>query len=181
MITIETAKPRDAAAISVVQVDSWRTAFQSIVPNAYLQEMTPEPCQKMWEQYIADSHPDKHLVVAKDHNAQIIGFSCGGPNRQPDSNYLCELYTIHLKRSHHRLGIGAKLLSTSACLLKGRNYKSMMLWVFEENRASNRFYEHLGGMVYASQFKDRGGRLIKELARGWTDIDQLSRLHQPGE
>jgi ribosomal protein S18 acetylase RimI-like enzyme len=178
MITIERAKPQDAAAISIVQVNSWQTAFQSIVPDTYLQAMTPEPCQKMWEQYIAAPHPDKHLVVAKDHNAHIIGFSSGGPNRQSDSRYPCELYSIHLKRSHHGMGIGARLLSHSAHLLKRRSYKSMMLWVFEENRASNRFYEHLGGTVYASQIKYRGGRRIKELARGWADIDQLSRLHQ---
>lgn len=43
----------DAKAIANVQVDTWKTSFQNIVPEAYLKEMSYDEREKMWRMILS--------------------------------------------------------------------------------------------------------------------------------
>ena len=50
---------------------------------------------------------------------------------------------------------------------------SMLLWAFEENRPTRRFYESLGGVLVAENGFELGGAWLSEVAYGWENLDVL--------
>lgn len=48
VINVRRAIPQDAAAITRVQVDTWRTTYAGIMSNEFLSNLSYEQSQHMW-------------------------------------------------------------------------------------------------------------------------------------
>ena len=57
--------------------------------------------------------------------------------------------------------------------LHARGFKSLCLWVLEENANARRFYERLGGALVGEKVEVDGGYEFNEVAYGWTDLTAL--------
>lgn len=66
------ATSQDAKRIAKVHVDSWRTTYQGIIPDSYLDSLSYEQRTALWKRNIADE--GNYIVVAENEDGEIVGF-----------------------------------------------------------------------------------------------------------
>ncbi|ASF40622.1 N-acetyltransferase [Halobacillus halophilus] len=134
---IRRAAVTDAEGVAKVQVDSWRSTYERIVPEEYLTSMTYENRAQKWKEMIT-----KQMVyVAENCEGDIIGFSNGGQARSRTyPEYEGELYALYLLKKHQRNGLGKRLIEPIIHELNKMNIYSMLVFVLADND-SRFFYE----------------------------------------
>jgi hypothetical protein len=48
------------------------------------------------------------------------------------------------------------------------------LWVARDNFAARRFYDRLGGTIFAEKQEEHGDFVLAEVAYGWPDVSTIS-------
>jgi L-amino acid N-acyltransferase YncA len=168
---IRAAVEADASAIAHVHVASWQTTYAGIVPAAYLAGLDETLRARLWGEWLSGGS----LVLVAEWAGQVVGFAHGGPNREPVAECDAELYSIYLLKEAQKRGIGADLLRAMATALLERNFRSLAVWVLEQNR-SRCFYEKTGARLATSKVIDIGGTKLMEVAYAWADLEQLANL-----
>jgi GNAT superfamily N-acetyltransferase len=169
---IRSAMLADATAIARVHVDSWRTTYRGLFPDAFLADLSYEQRAEFWSAAIATPQQGQRIYVAEDAAGQVIGFAAGGPEREGDSIYAGDLYAIYLLASEQRAGLGRLLVHAIAQGLLDDGMPSVLVWVLAENPA-RRFYEALRGQYIREKHGTVGDLEITEVAYGWPDIREL--------
>lgn len=169
---IRKAVAEDSADIARVHVESWRTTYQGIVPNLFLDSLDIKVREARWKKELDAGNS---IFVAINEKNEIIGFANGGKNRSDDLPYDGELYAIYLLESAHRKGAGKKLICSVAKELKREGYHSMLVWVLNGNPA-DQFYLHFEPSYVTEQDITIGGDSLLETAYGWKDINSLINL-----
>jgi GNAT superfamily N-acetyltransferase len=170
-IRIREGTLNDCSAIAKVHVDSWRTTYNSIVPNEYLINMCYSDSEKRWIKRLQQADNQHKLYVAENESGTIVGFAGGGRERSGEPGYDGELYAIYLLKEFQRQGIG-KLLFKAVVDHLATQFRSMLVWVLAEND-SRYFYEALGGIYIRESTITIAGKELKEVAYGWSDIRKL--------
>jgi L-amino acid N-acyltransferase YncA len=168
-VAIRQARESDAKGIAHVHVDSWRTTYKGIVPDAYLATLSYENREAVWQRNISRPTNGSTVFVAEDATGSIVGFSAGGPSRSGNEKYLGELHAIYLLDECQGLGIGRNLVAAVVERLWLTNLRSMLVWVLADN-PSRAFYEHLGGIQIEELTVEIGGAPLVEIAYGWENI-----------
>src|SRR5262245_52278504 len=150
MTTIRLAQESDAPAIAYVHVASWRSTYAGLMPADFLANLSVEARTNQWCTYIATPNRKTEFFVAEDANGQIIGFACGGPEREGHSIYKGELYAIYLLAEHQGKGIGRALMQSVVHHLLDQGIMTMLVWVLKGNPAC-KFYEAMGGVQVGSK------------------------------
>ena len=171
-MVIRAAQPTDAAAIAKVHVESWRSTYKGIVPDAFLAALSYEQRTDMWRNILSQSPPTSFVYVAEDPSGQVIGFAAGGPERGGDPDHTGELYAIYLLEAYQRHGLGRHLTSTLVQRLVQAGMLSLLLWVLAANPCRG-FYEVLGGRRLYDKQVIIGGAPLVEVAYGWRDARVL--------
>jgi L-amino acid N-acyltransferase YncA len=138
---VREASLADAAGIARVHVDSWRSAYQGIVPESILDRLSYEQKERQWEETFRGTTHQEFVYIAENEAQQIIGFASGGPGlSKNDSLYQGELFTIYILDAYQRQGLGHRLFFQVVERLLALELTSMLIWVLAENPA-RRFYE----------------------------------------
>ena len=157
----------------MVHVDTWRAAYRGIVPDGYLDSLSYEESERLWQDAMAAG--DGCVFVAED-GAGVFGFASGSPRERFSRElreYEGELKTLYVLPSHKGAGAGRQLVGAVARHFVDHGVNSMLLWAFAENRAARGFYESLGGVPVAEDGFELGGAWLSEVAYGWKDLDAL--------
>ena len=77
----------DARAIAQVQVESWKTTYAGIVPDAHLASLNVEEREEQWKEQFAAANS---LMFVVESNVGIFGFVSGGKLREPIDGYDAE-------------------------------------------------------------------------------------------
>jgi len=170
-ITIRKAELKDAQALGHIQVTSWRSAFRNIAPDDYLDKQVSESNQADdWKEILVDS--EQVVFVAEVEN-KVVGYAWAHHEDDKSIEWDAELISMHILPEYKRQGIGRRLFAAVAKQLKEEGYKSVYLWVLEENHPSRKFYEALGGQLAGSHQINLGDKDLTEVAYGWKDINTL--------
>jgi len=161
----------DAEAIAELHVASWRTAYQGIVPDGFLEGITRESRIVRWVSALSPSEsPLTETVVAVD-GGEILGFCSFGPRREPASSEVGEVYALHVHPRLRRSGIGTLLLHAALRRLATRGWDTAVLWVLRDNVNARAFYEALGWSPTGEEMvENRSGYAIPEV-RYTTTLD----------
>ena len=171
---VREAKIADVAEIARVNIDTWRTAYRKIIPEAYLEKLSYEKRESSWLEIISTAENNTHFVyVAENKSGKVVGFAAGGRERSGKYMYQGELFAIYILEEYQRQGIGRQLVRSVVVNLTELGLNSMLVWVLGGNSAC-KFYEALGGEKVDEQQTSRAGVALKEIAYGWTDIKQLT-------
>ncbi len=170
---IRLADVSDSDGIARVRIDTWRTAYVGIVPDAHLAEMSYERGAARWRQGVAEQGPSNFTLVAVDLAEQIIGFASGGPEREGDPVYRGEVYAIYVLADQQRRSTGRDLMAASAQRLLASGFETMLVWVLAQNPARG-FYEALGGRPVREKVTTIGGAALVEVAYVWDNIGPLA-------
>lgn len=166
---IRKAVPEDAAFIARVHVDTWRTAYADILPTEFLAGLKYADREAMWSNAVAADRPGANLLVAETEAGEIVGFVFAAPERDGNSDYCGEIYSIYVLQEHQGKGTGKQLFATAVRLLREAGYKSLILRVFQANLPARRFYESLGGEYLDDKLIMVGETEMVEAAYGWKD------------
>lgn len=169
MFSIRSATPEDAVAIARVHVESWRSTYAGIVPDAYLAGLDETLRVKLWQEWLVSGA----VVLVSERKSEIVGFAHAGRIREPIETADAEIYSLYLLKEAHGRGIGRALLSGVAAMLQQQGFNSVGLWVLERNRARS-FYERCGGRFAASRVIEIGGARLMEVAYWWPKLALLS-------
>ncbi|MGD2145451.1 MAG: GNAT family N-acetyltransferase [Anaerolineae bacterium] len=166
MFVIRTAAVDDADAIARVQVDTWRSAYRSIVPSEVLHSLSYEQRSAYWSSIISREDRERVFLVAEEQENGVVGFCVCGVNRDENSDFASELYAIYVLGVHQDRGIGRTLFDRCRKWTLDRGMTTMIVWVLRDN-PYRRFYEAVGGEVVSERMISIGEAELPEVAYGW--------------
>lgn len=169
---VRPAREEDLPAIARVHVDTWRTTYAGLIPDDFLANLSYESREQLWRTALADPEQRTSLFVAEIPAGQVAGFANCGPERDGDTVYTGELYTIYVNQANQGKGIRRALVQAVARDLIRRGHQSLLIWVIENN-VYRRFYDALGGVPIKQKDFSLGGVMLVEVAYGWPDIHSL--------
>lgn len=153
----------DRLAISKVYEESWKYAYQGIVPQDYLDSI-PEG---QWASHM-EQEDRKNLVMVQ--NGIIIGTSGFGKSRMEKMDGFGEIISLYFLPDYMGKGYGRLLLQAVVGELKKMGFDKVFLWVLEENRNARDFYEKCGFVqTERCLFSDIGGKKLKEVQYCYQD------------
>lgn len=162
---IRKATLNDAKGIAKVHVDSWKTTYANIMPVEYLNQLSYEERERLWEKNMTNSD----VFIAENAEGKIIGFSSGGKERSNNyPGYIGELYAIYILKEYQGNGLGKLLVKPIIKKLHQKNLFSMVVLVLEDN-PSRLFYEALDGKKIDTIEINIAGKKLDELVYGWKD------------
>lgn len=138
----------DQEAIAAVRVATWRSAYEGIVPAAYLAAMDPvAQGARRRDRFGTRPGTDYEYVAAR--RGRIVGFVHVGRYRDedrpcPDAG---EVYALYVLPDSQGTGAGGLLLDAAVAHLRDRRMTPVLLWVLRDNAPSRRFYERCGFAV----------------------------------
>jgi GNAT superfamily N-acetyltransferase len=159
-----------------VHVETWRTTYRGIVPDAALDRMTVDnDIESGFGSWLAEPPPGVAQFVVENPGEGVVGFALGGPNAEKDPGLDGELGALYVLRSHQGRGIGTALMREVARHLVGTGRSGMIVWVLEQN-PYRRFYERSGGVPVRRRMwtSRRAGIPLPEISYGWTDLRSLA-------
>lgn len=149
---IRYAKVEDAAIIANIHIQSWKVAYQNIVPDEVLSRLDVNKRTAYFTRVLEDASEMTALIFVDSEPIGIVTF---GHCRDEDlDDSYGEIWGIYLAPDFFHQGYGSKLINWAINELKNQNYQNVSLWVLEENLKARTFYEKMG-------FKNDG--TIKEL------------------
>src|SRR5665213_1262252 len=127
-VRIRRATVDDAVAIARVRVESWRTTYRGMIPQAYLDAMTVEASATLWDKSLSAGSERSQVFVAEDADG-VLGFSAGIVLPEPKLGFDADLAAVYLRPAYQRLGLGSKLLGVTAAALAAQKAASLIVWV----------------------------------------------------
>lgn len=155
---IRSAKVDDAQQIAQVHVQSWQAAYEGLLPEPYLDNLSVGSRVQQWTNGITNSPT---LVDVCEEDDQIVGFVASGRSRGNDAQVkqFGEIYSIYLVPKVWDQGYGQALLDVALHQLQNDGYIGVVLWVLEGNERAIQFYKRNG-------FSPDGNTTQEELAAG---------------
>lgn len=139
---IRWAVEADAGELGMIHANSWKVAYDGIIPNAVLEKVSSEKRAASFLKVITEKSEETAVVVA---DTRIVGFITLGRCRDEDLSIdHGEVWGIYLSPGNWRIGIGSLLLNWGISELAASGYKKVSLWVLEDNHNARRFYENHG-------------------------------------
>jgi len=172
-ITLRRANAGDAPAIARVRIDSWRTTYRGMVPDAYLDAMQVDASTAMWDRVLT-AGPNTTSVFVADHDGEIVGFASGAMLAEPKHGLDAELVAIYLRREFQRVGLGRRLVGAVVDAQSAHGATGLITWVIADNKAARGFYESLGAELLVEQPFQWDGLNLVEVGYGWRDLPALT-------
>jgi ribosomal protein S18 acetylase RimI-like enzyme len=121
-VTFRPAGPADAEAVAALHADSWRRHYRSAYSDEFLDGDVAADRLAVWTARLRNTFFDD------------------------DPTWGALLDNLHVADGQKRLGIGSRLLAlTAKALLERPEPTGLYLWVLEQNREAQAFYEACGG------------------------------------
>lgn len=147
----------DRFAISRIYEESWKYAYQGIVPQAYLDSIPAG----QWASKL-DQEGIGTLVAVEDR--KLIGTSSYCKSRWEEFSGDGEIISIYFLPQYMGRGYGSKLLHAAVEELQKRGFSDIFLWVLEENQRARKFYEKCGFVLAEYDMEHEiGGKILREL------------------
>ena len=156
MIIIRAAQPGDASAIARVHVDTWRTTYRGILPQTFLDKLSPEKRAEEWAERLNEPQTDKCTWVAETDKGEIVGFAQGGRPFTEQTGDLAEIHALYVLANQQKQGIGLELVRRTVEFFIQNGLNSMQIGVLSNN-PSCAFYEKLGGQFLREQSLEIAG------------------------
>lgn len=164
-ITIRSATPDDAAGIARVHVDSWKSTYPGILPEAAIKSISFEKQQAVWKRALETAVG--RLILVAEAGGDVVAYATAGPARDRGvPRFTGEVFTLYVLQGWQGRGIGRALFSRARDALVKAGHEQMIVWVVAENPAVW-FYESQGGLTIAERDDIVAGTPVRLRAYGW--------------
>ncbi|MGE0562977.1 MAG: N-acetyltransferase family protein [Pseudolabrys sp.] len=163
LIEIRRAKSADAEAIAAAHDESWRAAYQGIIPGAELDKLITRRGPTWWDSAIRKGS----RITVLQFGDIVAGYANYGRNRAKSLFYDGEVYEIYLRPEYQGLGFGRRLFNAARKDMQQSGLKSLVVWALSDNEPSVEFYRALGGRAVARSSEKFGPKTLDKVAYAW--------------
>ncbi|MFI1166238.1 GNAT family N-acetyltransferase [Streptomyces sp. NPDC020801] len=136
--------PADCGRVAEIRVGGWRSAYQGLVPQSYLDALSVERDAERRRTLLAQDDGGVVNLVA-EREGEVVGWACHGPYRDGEVRTReAELYAIYVDPARYGGGAGGALLAEAVRQCAAAGHVRMYLWVLKGNTRARRFYERVG-------------------------------------
>lgn len=135
------ANIHDAISMSFVHANSWKKAYQGLLPDEYLNGIKDTQWVDMLTNGLEDNTMKAWVATIED---KIIACTCVGNSRYQGYEGQLELISIYVLPEYWSLGTGSLLINEVLEYALNNNYLEVGLWVLDGNNQAIRFYEKNG-------------------------------------
>ena len=159
-IKLRKAIQTDAQEIAQIHVNSWKAAFNGLMPEKYINSYTHSSRMEEWQEII---RTNAETVILAERDEKVVGFMSYSIN--PKLLETVELGKLYLCPSVYGQKLGSKFISHLEVDSKAQGIKAINLYVLNNNEAAIHFY-------YKHGFEFSEGYVSEEF-EGTTIIDVL--------
>ena len=153
VITIKTMETvEEIESKSRVHWQTWREAYDGILPADFQKQMTLDKCR-----FYSQKYPENTLIALDA--AKVVGFVSYGDFRDLDKR-AGEIIALYVLKSYYGKGVGRQLMEAAFAALDG--YQEILLWVLEDNKRAIAFYEKMGFVFDGQEKVIDLGKAVKE-------------------
>ena len=141
-VSIRRVQPGDEAALALIQTESWKAAFASILDGETLARCTNlDRATAMYAGLIAEKKGNGYLLSLDGQPHCIAWWDAA---RDAAFAGKAELICIHSLPGNWRRGYGGQMMDRVLSDIAAAGYAEAALWVFEKNARARAFYEAKG-------------------------------------
>jgi ribosomal protein S18 acetylase RimI-like enzyme len=149
-VVFRRARRDDADDIAALHADSWRRHYRGAYSDSFLDGDVDSDRIAVWRQRLDDTTTDTATILATDGES-LVGFIHVVFDDDPRWGALID--NLHVRYARARTGVGTRLMTEAATAVRERPHPSgIYLWVLEQNRAGQAFYDALGGRCVERDF-----------------------------
>lgn len=124
-ITFAAPSLPEAEAFAALHVACWQEAYRGVVPDEILDRVTAADRLSLWNAVLAD---ESRVVIGAYEGGAPVGFVMAGPPLEPLFEGMDgHVPAFYIRASHHRRGIGRRLLGRAAAGWLSRGGRSLAL------------------------------------------------------
>lgn len=159
----------DKECIAKVHVDSWRTTYKGIIPDAFLANLSYEQFTAIWDENL--KREDNFIIVVENEEGEIVGFADSWKRASNIEENAIDLTSIYLLETYQGKGLGKLLLKELFTHYKDRGYTKVFVEILEDNK-TRYFYEYYGAEFVKTVQIKIGGKVLNESIYAWPSVDQ---------
>ena len=149
--TMET--PEEIEGKSLVHWQTWREAYDNLLPAEYQETMTLDRCR-----FFSQKYPENTLIAMD--GKKVVGFISYG-NFCDEAIQASEIIALYVLKDYYGKGVGKQLMHAAFAVLD--RFSEIYLWVLKDNKRAISFYQKMG-FTFDGQEKILDlGKPVKEL------------------
>jgi ribosomal protein S18 acetylase RimI-like enzyme len=140
--SVRPAIARDAKTIATIHVNTWKEAYEGILPEVDLNSISVEKRLALWAEAIEFNDPQVHVAMDDD---RMVGFVAFDRSRDPKSKATTgEIWAMYVSPGDWDQGAGLALWDAAREGLIEEGCTDVTLWVMLRNERALRFFELAG-------------------------------------
>ncbi|MBV9528090.1 GNAT family N-acetyltransferase [Sphingomonas sp.] len=163
----------DVEQMARLHIAASRRAYAGLIPDRALDAIGVDERARRWAQSLATAGPNETILVGASKGG-IAGLGHCGPQRTPALPFPGEFFCVYVAPGAQQQGVGTALMIAMARFLADCGVAGASLWVARDNLAARRFYERLGGTVWAEKEEARPDFVLPEVAYVWRELANIS-------
>ena len=139
-VSVRPAGPQDAAEIARIQIETWRAAYQGVLPAAVLESLSVETAAAAWDEAVTSPPSAKHHVLVAFEQQWPVGFVA----LTPDEDGSVAFGPLLVEPRWGRRGHGSRLLAAAVDTARTDGMTRAIAWVPEADEATRQFLTSAG-------------------------------------
>ena len=149
--TMET--PEEIEGKSLVHWQTWREAYDDLLPADFQETMTLEKCR-----FFSQKYPENTLIAMD--GKKVVGFISYG-NYRDETIQAGEIIALYVLKDYYGKGVSKQLMHAAFVALD--QFSEIYLWVLKDNKRAIAFYQKMGFTVDGPEKILELGKSVKEL------------------
>ena len=149
--TMET--PEEIEGKSLVHWQTWREAYDNLLPTEYQETMTLDRCR-----FFSQKYPENTLIAMD--GKKVVGFISYG-NFRDEAIQAGEIIALYVLKDYYGKGVSKQLMHAAFVALD--QFSEIYLWVLKDNKRAIAFYQKMGFTFDGQEKILELGKPVKEL------------------
>ena len=149
--TMET--PEEIEGKSLVHWQTWREAYDNLLPAEYQETMTLDRCR-----FFSQKYPENTLIAMD--GKKVVGFISYG-NFRDEAIQAGEIIALYVLKDYYGKGVSEQLMHAAFVALD--QFSEIYLWVLKDNKRAIAFYQKMGFTFDGQEQILTLGKSVKEL------------------
>ena len=149
--TMET--PEEIEGKSLVHWQTWREAYDDLLPEEFQETMTLDRCR-----FLSQKYPENTLIAMD--GKKVVGFISYG-NFRDEAIQAGEIIALYVLKDYYGKGVSEQLMHAAFVALD--QFSEIYLWVLKDNKRAIAFYQKMGFTFDGQEKILKLGKPVKEL------------------
>lgn len=145
--------PEEIEGKSLVHWQTWREAYDDLLPADFQETMTLEKCR-----FFSQKYPENTLIAM--NGKKVVGFISYG-NYRDETIQAGEIIALYVLKDYYGKGVSKQLMHAAFVALD--QFSEIYLWVLKENKRAIAFYQKMGFTFDGQEQILKLGKPVKEL------------------